>query len=198
MADSLGDQDVRVGHPERERATSLLSEAFSSGYLEIVEFEERTESVIAARTRGDLRAVLADLPNAGMLFPDSRAVTSPSDAPVVSTARTEWDVDWTTLRRKGGWQVPSEILVTGSWGTLDLDFSNAAFTTATVDLALQVSTCTVKLHLGADHEVRTERLTTTGWSSLKDKAGPPTRTGGPVIVLSGALSAMTGLVIKRV
>ncbi|MDL9947638.1 DUF1707 domain-containing protein [Gordonia sp. ABSL11-1] len=197
MADSVEDQDVRVGHPERERATSLLSDAFSSGYLEIIEFEERSEAVIAARTRGDLRALLADLPNAAMLFPDARPTATSSTA-VTPAGRTEWDIDWTTLRRKGGWQVPPEMLVSGSWGTLDVDFSKAVFTTATVDLALQVSTCTVKLRLGADQEIRSADLTTTGWSSLKDKAGPPARPGGAVIVLSGALSAMTGLVIKRV
>lgn len=55
MADTFGDEDVRVGHSERERATSLLSDAFSSGYLEIVEFEERAGAVTASRTRGDLR-----------------------------------------------------------------------------------------------------------------------------------------------
>lgn len=85
----------------------------------------------------------------------------------------------------------------GFLGTLDFDFMEAVFATPVMDLHLQVSTCTVKLRVGADHEIRYPHLTKTGWSSLKDKAGPPVRPGGPVITLPGSLSGMSGVVIKR-
>lgn len=191
MADGSSDDEVRVGHPERERAIGLLNDAFAAGYLEIAEFEERSGAVYGGRTRGDLRAVLADLPNAALLFPDV-----PVAAPVAA-APAEWDIGMDTLRRRGGWQVPPAALITGSWGTLDLDFTDAVFTTPSVDLQLQLSTCTIKLRLGPDQEIRYPKLTRTGWSSIKDKAGAPPRPGGPVITVSGAISGWSGMVVRR-
>ncbi|AZG48637.1 DUF1707 SHOCT-like domain-containing protein [Gordonia insulae] len=199
MAEDHSDDHLRVGNPERERAITLLNDALSGGYLEIAEFDDRSQLIYTAKTRADLRAVLEHLPVATHLFPDSQvgygaepASGVPSVAPVA-----EFTVDWETLRRKGIWQVPANILVTGSMGTVDLDFTNATLPGPVIDLALQVSTSTVKLRLGPDHEIRYAALTKTGWSSIKDKGGPPTRPGGAVINVTGSISAMSGVTIKR-
>ena len=93
MAD---DNDIRVGHPERERAISLLNDSFSAGYLEIVEFEERSGMIIAARTRGELRDTLRDLPNAAMLFPAAAVAPTPATSEVTPI---EYNANWETLRR---------------------------------------------------------------------------------------------------
>ncbi|MEE3852860.1 DUF1707 domain-containing protein [Gordonia sp. LSe1-13] len=196
MVESNPDDAVRVGHPERERAISLLNDAFSSGYLEIVEFEQRSDRILQGRTRGELRATLADLPNASLLFP-----VEPSGPPAQidgsAAGPVEWDADWSTVRRKGVWQVPRSVLVTGWMGTVDLDFTDAVFPGPSVDVHLQVSTATVKLRIRADDEVHTSNLKASGWSTIKDKAGPPRRPGGAVVVVSGSVSAMTSVKIKR-
>ncbi len=54
----LPDDAVRVGNSERERAIAHLNDAFAQGYLDVVEFEQRSERVYSSRTRGDLRGVL--------------------------------------------------------------------------------------------------------------------------------------------
>ncbi len=189
------DDDVRVGNPERERVISLLNDAFSTGYLDITEFEERTGVVYAARTRGELKPLVADLPSGSALF------LGPASAVVVPAAgggqSLDLSIDWDTVRKKGSWQVPPRVSVSGSMGTLHLDVRSATFTTAVVELELQVSASTVKLRLGPDHEVRYDDLTTSGWSDVKDKAGAPTRPGGPVMVVRGSLSAASGLTIRR-
>ncbi|MFF2085965.1 DUF1707 domain-containing protein [Nocardia sp. NPDC058176] len=197
MAESLPDDDLRVGNPERERAIALLNDAFAAGYLEIAEFEERSAVAYSARTRGELRAVLAQLPVAGQLFPDA-VPRSTALVPVPHGAQPiEIAADWTTVRRKGVWQVPARLLVTGSWGTIDLNFVNAEFLGPSVDIELQVSVSTVKLMLGADHEIDVSGVDAMGWSSVKDKAGPPKRPGGQSIRLAGAISGMSGVVIRR-
>ncbi|MBC7305157.1 MAG: DUF1707 domain-containing protein [Nocardia sp.] len=198
MAESLPDDDLRVGNPERERAITLLNDAFSAGYLEISEFEERSMVAYSARTRGELRGVLAQLPAAEQLFPEvvSRL---PAAAPSVlgEVQPMEIAADWTTVRRKGVWRVPARLLVTGSWGTIDLNLVNAEFLAPSVDIELQVSVSTVKVMLGPDHEIDYSGVHATGWSSVKDKAGSPKHPGGQAIRLIGAISGMSGIVIRR-
>ncbi|BCB86152.1 DUF1707 domain-containing protein [Phytohabitans suffuscus] len=52
----------RVGTTERESVAELLSDALAAGYLETAEFGERSTAAYAARTRGELDALIADLP----------------------------------------------------------------------------------------------------------------------------------------
>jgi Domain of unknown function (DUF1707)/2TM domain len=52
----------RVGTAERESVAALLSDALAAGYLETEEFGDRSTAAYSARTRGDLEALVADLP----------------------------------------------------------------------------------------------------------------------------------------
>lgn len=195
MSAELPDDDIRVGTPERERAISLLNDAFSGGYLEVSEFEERSGQVFASRTRGELRRTLDSLPIAGHLFPEA----TPPAAPGTEVAGTPLtlDADWDTVRRKGSWVVPPVIVATAEMGTVDLDFTQAQFTGPAVQLDLQTTVTTVKLKLGPDQTIRYDTLGTSGWSKVKDKAGPPRRPGGPTITLTGNIGGASGLTIKR-
>lgn len=197
MAEPLPDDELRVGNPERERAIALLNDAFAAGYLDIAEFEERSALAYAARTRGELRAVLAQLPSAGQLFPDAVPRTTAVVPVAHVVAPAEISADWDTVRRKGRWQVPPRLLLTGSWGTVDLNFVNAEFDSGGADIEVQMSVSTIKLMLGADHTIEYSGVETIGWSSVKDKAGPPKRPGGPSIRLFGSISGMSGIVIRR-
>lgn len=191
------DDDVRVGHPERERAIELINDAFSQGYLDIVEFEERSGTVYESRTRGSLRKVVVDLPNAHMLFPDVPTVGSGQAAPVEHSAPESVSADWDTQRRKGAWTVPARMILTGEMGTFDLDYRAATFVAPVVELQLQVTASTVKIRLGPDQELRYQALDKTKWSSIKDKAGSPARPGGPMVHVTGSLASMSTLTIKR-
>ncbi|MGN6576827.1 MAG: DUF1707 SHOCT-like domain-containing protein [Nocardioides sp.] len=50
-----------VSDAERDAAAGQLSEAFAQGRLSAAELDTRTSAALAARTRGDLDAVLRDL-----------------------------------------------------------------------------------------------------------------------------------------
>jgi class 3 adenylate cyclase len=52
----------RVGDADRDRTVTALREHVVTGRLTLDEFSERVGSALAARTRGDLDAVLVDLP----------------------------------------------------------------------------------------------------------------------------------------
>jgi Domain of unknown function (DUF1707) len=52
----------RVGDAERNRTADLLKEAHAGGYLTLEEVDERLGAALAARTRGQLDRLVADLP----------------------------------------------------------------------------------------------------------------------------------------
>jgi hypothetical protein len=55
-------EDMRVSDDERRTVQDRLLRAHDVGQLELTEFDERVKSVWAARTRGELERVTADLP----------------------------------------------------------------------------------------------------------------------------------------
>jgi hypothetical protein len=57
-----GDPRLRASDADRERTAELLREHHAVGRLTAEEFEGRLEATFAARTRGDLDQLLADLP----------------------------------------------------------------------------------------------------------------------------------------
>jgi Flp pilus assembly protein TadB len=60
---------VLTSDAERERAAATLREHFVRGRLTVDELSQRTEHVLAARSRGELRLALRDLP----VVPDLRS-----------------------------------------------------------------------------------------------------------------------------
>lgn len=89
------------------------------------------------------------------------------------------------------------MLFTGSMGTVDLDFSNAVLPGPIVYVELQVSTTSVKIRLGPDQDVRLDDVSSSGWSSVKNKAGPPHRPGSALIAVRGSISGWSSVVVKR-
>ena len=200
MPSDLPDDDIRVGTPEREQAIALLNESFSAGYLQVDEFEERSSTVYVARTRGELRATLHDLPAYDRLFLTDARPTAPAQfgakvPPEMKPLKVK--ADWDTKRRRGSWKVPPQIYATAEMGTVHLDFSQAHFLAGSVEVNIQGSASTVKVWVGADQQVQYYDLSMSGMSRLKDRAGAPVRVGGPLIVLAGHLSAMSVVSIKR-
>jgi hypothetical protein len=55
---------MRVGDAEREAAAAELREHYASGRLTLDELNERIDKALAATTRGDLNALMTDLPSA--------------------------------------------------------------------------------------------------------------------------------------
>jgi uncharacterized protein DUF1707 len=58
----MTNDDVRIGDAEREQVAQRLHVHVGSGRLDLAEFEQRIDAAYQARTRGELAAVLADLP----------------------------------------------------------------------------------------------------------------------------------------
>lgn len=63
--------DLRVGDAEREHVAGRLRTAHAEGRLDSEELQQRIDRCLSARTAGDLRALVADLPSEPPANPDA-------------------------------------------------------------------------------------------------------------------------------
>jgi GntR family transcriptional regulator len=59
------DQHLRVSDAERDAVAGRLAEHFAAGRLDQAEFDDRVRRAMSGKTRGDLRALFADLSETG-------------------------------------------------------------------------------------------------------------------------------------
>jgi hypothetical protein len=75
------DERIRASDADRERVTARLRDHYAEGRLTSEELDERTSAALHAKTFGDLRRVMADLPD---------PVLVPQDGPGLQPAGRPW------------------------------------------------------------------------------------------------------------
>jgi hypothetical protein len=83
--DLVGADDLRAGNAEREVVVRRLNDAFGEGRLELAELDQRIAEAYAAKTLGDLRPLLLDLP--ASLGRPSGAVARSASVPLARSAQ---------------------------------------------------------------------------------------------------------------
>ena len=94
------DDRIRASDADRERVTARLRDHYAEGRLTAEELDERTSAALNAKTFGDLRRVMADLPDP-LLMPVGAPGLQPPGTPGAS---------WLT-RRRGPRLAPLLLLV---------------------------------------------------------------------------------------
>ena len=64
------DDRIRISDADRERVTGRLREHFAEGRLTSEELDDRISAALSAKTFGDLRRIMADLPEPSPVAPD--------------------------------------------------------------------------------------------------------------------------------
>jgi hypothetical protein len=64
------DDRIRISDADRERVTARLREHFAEGRLTSEELDERISAALSAKTAGDLRRIMADLPDPSPVPPN--------------------------------------------------------------------------------------------------------------------------------
>lgn len=105
----------RASDSDRDRVVGLLRDHCAVGRLTLDEFSERTGSALAARTRGELDAVLADLP----------AVPQPLTEVARRRARRWIVAVMGESESKGRWRLARHTSVVALMGACHLDLSRA-------------------------------------------------------------------------
>jgi hypothetical protein len=118
---------MRASDADRDHVAHLLGQAFSEGRLTAEEHAERTAGVYDAKTLGELRPYVADLPVA---FSPPSAGTLPSTRvapPLASTGETSDSVVaiFGEQRRRGRWLVRNGMDAKAIFGTVELDLTEA-------------------------------------------------------------------------
>lgn len=176
-------REFRVSDAERTHVVNVLQKAIGHGLLSLDEFTERTDQALAARTRGDLNAVLVDLP--GLTHTDRQ---SPIRTPPV-----ELVANMSSIKRQGAWPVPRELIVRNRMGSTKLDFSDAEIEHAEVRITLEVSGGSVKLLVPPHASVDTNGVQVIA-GTVKDRVGGTT--GRPRFVITGKIT-MGSLKVRR-
>jgi hypothetical protein len=168
--------DLRASDVEREHVIDLLQRAVGQGMLDLDEFSERTDAVLAALTRSELNAVLLDLPD---LLSDEPVVT---DVLVLRSMLSE-------VRRSGKWLVPARLLISSRLGATRLDFTEAVLAQPHVIVELAVTGGLIELRVPRRATVLTTGVRVTG-GRVVDRCRPTVnRQAEPRFVLGGRLLA---------
>jgi hypothetical protein len=176
-------RELRVSDAERTHVVNVLQKAIGHGLLTLDDFTERTDRALAAKTRGELNALLVDLPGVTHTDPNAPVREKP----------VELRANMATLKRSGNWSVPRELVIYNRLGATELDFTEARIGYDEVRITLNCGGGSVKLYLPDRASVVTNDVRMTA-GSIKDKVGDGT--GRPRFVLSGSVTAGS-LVIRR-
>ncbi|MDT8910479.1 DUF1707 domain-containing protein [Amycolatopsis sp. PS_44_ISF1] len=178
-------RDIRVSDDERDHVVGVLQKAIGLGLLDLDEFTERTDRALASRTRGELNAVLADLP--GLTHPESgpppyAAEHTRYHAP---GQRLELNAKYSSLHRRGPWEVPAALLVRNKYGSTKLDFTEARTSTPVIEIELDSKWGSVEIVIPPHASVDCNSITEIKFGSLEDKTGSNGRAGNPRYVITG-------------
>jgi len=86
------DDSIRASDADRERVTARLRDHYAEGRLTAEELDERTSAALNAKTFGELRRVMADLPDPLLM---------PAGAPGAAAARDHRAPPWLARARRG-------------------------------------------------------------------------------------------------
>ncbi len=113
------DPRIRASDEDRDRAASLLREHHAVGRLTAEEFNERLDKAYAARTMGDLDALLADLPGIDLYrLPDASLPRYRGPAAGHGSLPAMWSQG--NVARVGGRFSPGWQAAWGSWLSVSL------------------------------------------------------------------------------
>jgi class 3 adenylate cyclase len=116
-APSGGELALRVADSDRDRTVALLREHVVAGRLTLDEFSDRAGRALGATTRGELEAVMADLPEASE--PSSTGTVTPR-------ARRRWHIAVMSGHdTKGRWRIGDKTNAVAIMGGCDMDLRSA-------------------------------------------------------------------------
>jgi hypothetical protein len=161
---------MRVSDADRERTAQQLQHAFSEGRLTQMEFEDRLEIALTAKTYADLLGLVTDLP---------------SEQPHVDDV-IELDSKSGIIKRSGAWAVPRQLRASSKYGSVDLDLSDAVITYPVVDIELDLAYGSAKITLPEGAVANVDAFQT-DWGQLTSDAPRLPRPGALYVVIKGRL-----------
>lgn len=141
--DETAPDDLRVGTAEREDAAQVLAAAMGEGRLTLVEYEERLDSVFSSSTRGELRAVVRDLPE----------TTGSTDVEEIDEQQWQWREYWDEWR----YWLGGAVIMTGIWGATSITSGELANYWPAVPLGIWAAVLVAMIFFPSDDDSDDEK-----------------------------------------
>jgi hypothetical protein len=145
-ADPPSSPPLRASDADRDRVIELLRAAVADGRLDPVEFDERLDAALAARTIDALAPLTADL----IALPGSAAARTLPPAGTPSEPAAELltiKERHGSVRRDGRWTLPHRLVLRTAWSDVMLDLTSAVPSGPELVIELRVSGGNVELVL---------------------------------------------------
>jgi len=156
-ADPPSSPALRASDADRDRVIELLRAAVADGRLDPVEFDERLDAALAARTIDALAPLTADL----IAVPGSAAARTlpPAGTPAEPAAELLTIKErHGSVRRDGRWTLPHRLVLRTAWSDVMLDLTSAVPSGPELVIELRVTGGNVELVLAPGMEVDANEL----------------------------------------
>ena len=189
----LGDPGAlaeRVADADRDRTVTQLRESVVEGRLTLDEFSERVGSALQARTRNDLLAVVADLPQARQT-----AERLPEPASAATKKKRRWHVAvMSGHSTKGRWRISGKTNAVAVMGGCDMDLRQAEIEGPEVEITAVAFWGGIDITVPEGFDVDLRGFSFMGGRDLKLR-DVPIVPGSPRIVVHG-FAVMGGIDVK--
>src|SRR5580700_5244115 len=178
----------RVADADRDRTVTLLREHVVEGRLTLDEFSERMGSALEAKTRGELDAVMADLPTTGSV---------PTASPTTATPRktSRWHIAvMSGHSTRGRWRIGGKTKAVAVMGGCDMDLRSAEIEGPEVEITAFAFWGGIDIIVPEGFDVDLRGFSFMGGRSLRLK-DVPIVPGSPRIVVR-AFAVMGGIDVK--
>ena len=181
----------RVADADRDRTIAQLREHVVEGRLTLDEFSERVGLALQARTRGDLVAVMADLPQAAAT---SRSLPDAVETPA-GPRRGHWHIAvMSGHRTRGRWRISGKTHAVAVMGGCELDLRRAELDGPEIEITAVAFWGGIDILVPEGFDVELQGFSFMGGRDLKLR-DVPLVPGSPRIVVR-AYAVMGGIDVK--
>ncbi|MER5424027.1 DUF1707 SHOCT-like domain-containing protein [Streptosporangium roseum] len=150
--DSHSSPALRASDAERDRIIELLHAAVADGRLDPVEFDERLDAALAARTIDELTPLITDLIAGTLVLPLAGMPAEPAAELLTIKERHG------SVRRDGRWTLPHRLALRTAWCDVMLDLTSAVRSAPELVIEMRVSGGNVELVLAPGMVVNANEL----------------------------------------
>jgi hypothetical protein len=190
------DPPLRASDADREATAERLRLGMGEGRLTVEDLEERLDGVYRARTRGELEALVTDLPAAA----GAQAIEPAASGSRVPVRTGEDGTRWVVSvmggsDRRGQWRLARRCRVVNIMGGSDLDLNDAEFAADRVELTVFSLMGGSKVRIPESLHVEVSKFGLMAGHDI-DLGSAPTDPGGPILRLR-LISIMAGADLRR-
>jgi hypothetical protein len=167
---------ARAADADREVIAERLRIAAGDGRIDLAELEDRLGQAYAAKTYGQLQALVSDLP----IRVPSLELHDALPEPEILALKTRSP----NLKQSGQWIVPRRITAESTTGFITIDFTNASCAHREVDVEAVTRTGRIRLLLPDGWAARIGP-SSTNTSHIKNTVAETPAAGAPTVVVTG-------------